>query len=215
MSKVEKRTDPFLPYLRKLIHQKQNERTTALQLVSALDREIATLEAERDRRIGEKIDFSVPDFPPEDIDKPIILEIEKFEQESIDHVVQPESLDGVSKKTKAHKEATLKLVRDWAAKNGKDWFRTGYAATELELSRGIVSHRCSELVEMGVLEHRGNKASSMFRYKPIKESTAKRAKAKTQKRKMPASAAVPGTGKRAQKGDKNSGRGFARRALKV
>lgn len=59
---METRTDEFLPYLQRLIQERQTERTNLMLQVAALDKEIELLQRERDTRTKPRI--SVPDFPP-------------------------------------------------------------------------------------------------------------------------------------------------------
>lgn len=193
MSKVEKRVDVFLPILQRLIHTRQEERKYALIAVEECDREIAILEAERDRRINaDKIDFRIPDFPPieesaaKDEPGDTREEVEDAqrdaEEEAIDHQVEvffdnsefatpghtifgpfPGINQGI--RSKAFKEASLKVVRTWVVNWGQDWFTSGDVKRDTGFSPTIVRDRLATLLEMGTILHNGQiKRASKFKF---------------------------------------------------
>lgn len=171
------RVDEYLPLLQRQILSHQDERTEALRKIETIktriaeiDAEIEVMVAERDRRT-EGNGLPIPDFPPieeqieerEDAGDAPFYDNSAFARPGFAIFLPIMGIDAPPK-TKAYKEATLRVVRTWAAMNKSQWFTSGDGASDLGFSRTVVANRLSELHEMGTVIHQGHRASSKYRF---------------------------------------------------
>jgi hypothetical protein len=183
--------DAFLPLLQRSIHALQDERTETLLRVKSLqervveiDRDLKVMEEERERRITlpremreTEVIPDFPDLPESEYDGPMIetsVDEEIVHQDFFDNSMFAEPGHAIfghfpgihaPHKTHAYKEATLRIVRDWVAQWGHDWFSVKDVVRDTQFSPGVIFKRLKDLQEKDAVEHNGKaRGGSKWKY---------------------------------------------------